>query len=182
MTTPAIATFRFPPDTCIPQAQPRAGGKVSLESPALEVMTDLAVVKAETIEPDTALAQAEKVMIHRGVRSLFVTSIFPCIEGLVTAADLIGDKPMRVVGLRQIRHQDLRVADVMTELKDLDAIDYDELKKSDVGNVVATFEKLKCTHVLVVQSAKLAGPARIRGVISVTQVERQLGKSILTLA
>jgi CBS-domain-containing membrane protein len=137
-------------------------------------MTDLAVVKAETIDPKITLPDAEQVMINRGVRALFVTSKFPCIEGLVTLSDILGEKPLKLVTSRNARHQDLIVEDVMTDLSNLDVVDYDEVKSSMVSNLVATFAKLKCTHILVVQAAKIQGPARIRGVISLTQMERQL--------
>jgi CBS domain-containing protein len=176
----ALTTFRFSEETCIQQAQPKLKSHVTLTSPALDVMTDLAVVRAETIEPKTLLTAAEKVMINRGIRSLFVTTAFPCVDGLVTAGDLLGSKPMQVMNIRQVKHHELCVEDVMTPLHDLDVLDYDELKNASVDRVVATFEKLKCTHLLVVQRARAEGPPRIRGVISITQVERQLAQNILT--
>ena len=174
MTDLALTTFRFDPDTCILQAQPKLKETVTLASSALDVMTDLAVIKAETIEPKITLTDAEKVMINRGVRALFVTSNFPCIDGLVTASDILGEKPQKLVNERNLRFQDLTVQDVMTDLPHLDVVDYDEVKNSMVADLVATFAKLKCTHILVVQAAKIQGPARIRGVISLTQLERQL--------
>lgn len=179
MNDSALDTFRFPENTCIPQAQPKVKGAVTLASPGLEVMTDLAQVKAATIDPGTTLDKAEQTMIHQGVRSLFVVSNFPCVEGLVTATDLVGEKPMRLVNQRHGRRQDLCVADVMTELSMLDALDYDELKSATVSRVIATLKKIGCSHLLVVQAATGQGAARIRGVISITQVERQLGKAIL---
>ena len=118
-------------------------------------------------------------MISRGVRALFVTTSFPCVDGLVTVADLRVDRHMPGTKLRRETSQNLCVADVMTRLSELDVIDFDELKNSYVDRVVATFEKLKCTHLLVVQRARVEGPARIRGVISVTQVARQLAKSMM---
>jgi CBS-domain-containing membrane protein len=174
MTGLPLTTFRFDPDTCIPQAQPKFKGSVTLESSALDVMTDLAVIKAETIGPQITLPEAEKVMINRGVRALFVTSNFPCIDGLITAADILGEKPLKLVTDQNVKFQNLAVADVMTDLSGLDVVDYDEVKNATVSSLVATFTKLKCTHILVVQAAKIQGPARIRGVISHTQLERQL--------
>ncbi len=179
MNESALATFRFPENTCIPQAQPKAHGAVTLASPGLEVMTDLAQVKAATIDPATPLDRAEQAMIQQGVRSLFVVSSFPCVDGLITATDLIGDKPMRLVNLRHGRRQDLCVADLMTELSMLDALDYDELKAANVSQVIATFRKIGRSHLLVVQAATAQGAARIRGVISLTQIERQLGRAIV---
>lgn len=179
MNDTPLSTFRFPENTCIPQAQPKVKGPVTLESPALEVMTDLAQVKAAMIEPQTLLDKAEKTMIEQGVRSLFVVRDFPCVEGLVTAVDLIGEKPMQIVNERRIHRHELCVADVMTELPMLDSLDYDELKASKLSRVIATFKKIGRTHLLVIQAATAQGPARIRGVISLTQIERQLGRAIL---
>lgn len=179
MNQSALSTFRFPEHTCIPQAQPRPEGPVTPESPGMQVMTDLAKVKAATVEPHTTLDQAERVMINQGVRSLFVVSNFPCVDGLVTLSDLISEKPMRLVNARNGRRQDLMVADVMTALPNLDALDYDELKRSNVGQVIATFRKLRHSHLLVVQAASSQGAARIRGVISLTQLERQLGRPVM---
>jgi len=152
---------------------------VTEQSPGIEVMTDLAIVKAATIDPHTTLDKAEKSMIHQGVRSLFVVSHFPCVDGLVTLADLSGEKMMQQINDFHIRRQDLSVDDVMTALSALDALDYDELKSSNVGQVIATFKKLKHSHLLVVQAATTESPARIRGVISLTQLERQLGHPVL---
>jgi len=184
MTASALTTFRFPADTCIPQAQPKNAAGVTLASPALDVMTDLAQVRAATIDPTTSLAKAEQTMIQQGVRSLFVVSEFPCVEGLVTAADLLGDKPMRLINQRNLHRQDLSVQDVMTRLNDLDALDYNELKDATVAEVIATFKKVVAgtTHLLVVQAATAKGPARIRGVISITQIERQLGRALIDLS
>ncbi len=178
MSTLALPTFRFPENTCIPQAQPQTMGHVTLASPGLEVMTDLALVKASTVDPATSLANAEQTMIHQGVRMLLVVSEFPCVDGLVTASDLIGDKPMRLVHERNVHHNDLCVADVMTDLSKLDALDFDDLKSSNVGQVVATFKKFGRKYLLVVQNPTQSSPARIRGVISLAQLERQLGSTL----
>jgi len=175
----ALTTYRFSEETCIQQAQPKIKNHVFMDSAALDVMTDLSVVKAETIDPKTSISSAEMVMINRGVRALFVTTNFPCVDGLVTATDLRGNKPIDQRHLQQVVHHELCVKDVMTPLSGLDIIDYDELKNAYVDRVVATFEKLKCTHLLVVQRAREEGPARIRGVISVTQLKRQLAKSLM---
>jgi hypothetical protein len=106
-------------------------------------------------------------------------SDYPCVDGLVTASDLLGDKPVRLMNQRKVHRGDLSITDVMTKLSELDALDYNELKDATVGDVVDTFKRVQHTHLLVVQLATVEGPARIRGVISVTQLERQLGRSVL---
>ena len=174
----ALPTFRLERGTSLAQAQPTDSTPVTLSSPALAVMTDLTKVKAATTHPRTTLRQAEQAMIYQGVRMLFVVTEMPLVEGLITATDLGGDKQMRVVHERHLHYDELCVADVMTELGALDAIDYAVVQAAAVGNAVATFQRLGRNHLLVVEPASGRMPGRVRGVISRSQVERQLGRSI----
>ena len=174
----ALPTFRLDRGTTLAQAQPSGNAPVTLASPALAVMTDLTQVKAATTHPRTTLRQAEQAMIYQGVRMLFVVTEMPLIEGLITATDLGGDKQMRVVHERHLHYDELSVADVMTELGALDAIDYAVVRTAAVGNAVATLQRLGRNHLLVVEAATAQTPRRVRGVISRSQVERQLGRPI----
>jgi len=174
----ALPTFRLDRGTTLAQAQPTDNAPVTLASPALAVMTDLTQVKAATTHPRTTLRQAEQAMIYQGVRMLFVVTEMPLIEGLITATDLGGDKQMRVVHERHLHYDELSVADVMTELGALDAIDYAVVRTAAVGNAVATLQRLGRNHLLVVEAATAQTPRRVRGVISRSQVERQLGRPI----
>jgi CBS domain-containing protein len=174
----ALPTFRLDRGTTLAQAQPTDNAPVTLASPALAVMTDLTQVKAATTHPRTTLRQAEQAMIYQGVRMLFVVTEMPLIEGLITATDLGGDKQMRVVHERHLHYDELSVADVMTELGALDAIDFAVVRAAAVGNAVATLQRLGRNHLLVVEAATAQTPRRVRGVISRSQVERQLGRPI----
>ncbi len=177
-TDTALPTFRLEPGLSIAQAQPQASTAVRLDSPALQVMTDLTLVKAATTHPSTSLPQAEQMMIYQGVRMLFVVSDMPSLEGLITSTDLTGDRAMRIVSERSVRHDELIVADVMTPLSMLDAIAFERMGSATVGNVIATLKRFGRNHLLVVQGATAQTPARVRGVISRAQIERQLGAPI----
>lgn len=174
----ALPTFRLEPRTTIAQANLSNSAPVTLDSPALEVMTDLTRVTAATTHPGTTLRQAEQMMIYQGVRMLFVVTDMPSIEGLITTTDLHGDKQMRVGHERNLRYDDLSVADVMTELARLDAVDYESIRTAAVGNALATLQRLGRNHLLVVEAARAQTPRRVRGVISLSQIARQLGTSI----
>jgi len=177
-TDTALPTFRLEPGISIAQAQPLASTAVRLDSPALQVMTDLTLVRAATTHPSTSLPQAEQMMIYQGVRMLFVVSDMPSLEGLITSTDLTGDRAMRIVSERSVRHDELIVADVMTPLSMLDAIGFERMGTATVGNVIATLKRFGRNHLLVVQGATAQTPARVRGVISRAQIERQLGAPI----
>ena len=45
------------------------------------------------------------MMIHQGVRLLFVVTQMPGVDGIVTAADLQGEKPLRLVSQRQVKFE-----------------------------------------------------------------------------
>ena len=170
-----LPTKRLASGTVIAQARDWQTDPVTLDSPALEVMTDLTTVKAATVGPSMTLRQAEQTMIYLGVRTLFVVSEMPAIEGLVTSTDLHGNQQMRLVQQRNIRYEELCVADVMAGLSDLDAIDYEDMKAATVGNVVATLRRHGRNHLLVSEATAGEQRRRVRGVISRTQIERQLG-------
>lgn len=164
--------------TVLAQARDRQGGPITLDSPALDVMTDLTEVRAATTSPSTTLRQAEQIMIHQGVRMLFVISDTPALQGLITSTDLHGDTQMRLVQQRNVHYDELTVADVMTRLAELDAIDLEVMKHSSVSNVIATLRRHGRNHLLVVERAQPGYASRVRGVISRTQVERQLGAPV----
>ena len=174
----SLPTFPLEPGTALAQAQPGHTRQVTLDSPAIDVMTDLTLVKAATIMPSTPLRMAEQLMIYQGVRMLFVVTEMPAIEGLITASDLHGEKQMRLVHERNARYADLTVADVMTAASTLDAIDHDRLQVSTVADVIAAIQRVGRDHLLVVQHATPQTPRRVRGVISRAQVERQVGMPI----
>lgn len=174
----ALPTRRLGPDASLIQAQPWQTAPVTLESPALAVMTDLTQVKSASTSPATTLRQAEQIMIYQGVRMLFVVNDMPALEGLITTTDLHGDRQMRIVHERGTRYDELRVLDVMTPLSMLDAIDHDRMEAATVGNVIATLKTFGRNHLLVVEGGPGAAPERVRGVISRAQIERQLGAAI----
>ena len=170
-----LPTSRIKAGTVIAQTR---DWEVTLDSPALEVLTDLTRVRAATTSPSTTLRQAEQIMINQGVRMLLVVSDMPAIEGLVTTTDLHGDTQMRLVQQRNLRYDELRVSDVMTGLAELDAIDYEIMKLATVSNVIATLRRYGRNHLLVIEGQTAETPRRVRGVISRAQIERQLGSPI----
>lgn len=174
----SLPTFRLERGTPLAQADLSNNAPVTLDSPALDVMTDLTRVKAATTHPATTLRQAEQMMIYQGVRMLFVVTVMPSIVGLITATDLGGDRQMRLIHERGLRYDELGVGDVMTEIAALDAVDYDRVRTASVGNAIATLKRLGRHHLLVVEGATSRTPRRIRGIVSRSQIERQLGMAI----
>ena len=154
-------------------AQP-ANNPVTLDSPALDVMTDLAKVAAVTIEPSASVQAANDYMIARAVRSLFVTSAEDRVLGLVTTTDILGEKPVRISHARGVRRDELVVSDVMTPIDSVVAMRIEDVRAAKVGHIVASLKQAGRHHELVAET-RPGGGLQIRGIFSASQVARQLG-------
>ncbi|HMA06421.1 MAG TPA: CBS domain-containing protein [Ramlibacter sp.] len=145
----------------------------TLESPAMLVMTDLTRVAAVVVSPATTVDEANRYMMRRGVRMLLVLDDQERLSGIVTSTDILGEKPVTLARERGVRHSEILVADVMTPASRLDAFDIRSVQGASVGHVVASLQRSRRHHALVVQDAE--GGLEVRGVISLSQIARQLG-------
>ncbi len=153
--------------------------RVTLSSPAIEVMTDLRRIPAASIDQDTSLAETNHSMILRGVRLLFVTDANRRVAGIVTASDLLGEKPTRVARERMMRHEELTARDIMVPTDDLDAVSLSDVLRFEVGHVVATLKSCGRQHTLVVEDGP-DGSRAVRGIFSASQIARQMGIPLQT--
>jgi signal-transduction protein with cAMP-binding, CBS, and nucleotidyltransferase domain len=153
---------------------------VHVNSPAIEVMTDLTRIPPATVTPQENLQQANQHMLLRGVRLLLVVEKNGRISGVVTARDLLGEKPVRVAQARNAKREELEVRDVMTNLEDMEAIKMSDVERSEVGHIVATLEACGRQHTLVVEEDREANKQTLRGIFSASQIARQLGVELTT--
>ncbi len=145
----------------------------TLDSPALRVMTDLTQIDPVVIEPQASMEAAHDMMLQRGVRLLLALDADGTLAGLITANDILGEKPLHLVHDRRIRHSDILVTDVMTPAARLDAFDWKAVQAAQVGNVVARLQQARRQHALVTQHVD--GQTLVRGIFSLSQIARQLG-------
>ena len=87
--------------------------RVGLDDPAQHVMTDFRSVAAVIILSGDTVEEAHRRMIQRGVRLLLVVDQDRRVVGVVTATDILGEKPMQVIAHRGIRREELLVRDIM---------------------------------------------------------------------
>ena len=153
-----------------------AAAKDTLESPATRVMTDLTQVDPVVIEPHATMDAAHERMVQRGVRLLLALDTDGTLAGLITANDILGEKPMHLVRDQRIRHADILVADIMTPVSRLDAFDWNAVQAARVGNIVARLQLARRQHALVTQTAN--GQTLVRGIFSLSQIARQLGEPL----
>jgi CBS domain containing-hemolysin-like protein len=154
--------------------QPSTYKPVKVDSPAIEVMTDLQQVSAATTAPDAPLSQATQTMVSRGVRLLLVTEIGGNIVGLITARDTMGERPIKHIQLHGGKHGDLKVRDCMTPIDDIEVLSMSDVLRAEVGHVVATLKSVGRQHAMVID-VDAGSNEQIRGIFSITQIGRQLG-------
>ncbi|OFZ90991.1 MAG: hypothetical protein A2V78_16325 [Betaproteobacteria bacterium RBG_16_64_18] len=154
------------------------GERVRLDSPALEVMTDLRKVPAATIDGDAPLDAANRFMIRRGVCLLLVADERRQVLGLITAADILGERPVRFAVERGVKRQDILVHDMMTPREFLEVLWYAELAGAEVGHVVATLKATGRQHALVAEPGADGAGQMVRGIFSLSQIARQLGVTL----
>jgi CBS-domain-containing membrane protein len=155
-------------------ATPPAPSTLTQESPAIEAMTDLRKVGAAAIAPDRSLVECNTAMRVRAVRLLFVEDAQRNVVGVITATDLLGEKPVRFMQERNVRHHEILVSDLMTPAEKLEALDLGEVSRSQVGQVIATLKAAGRQHTFVTD----AGGRHICGIFSVTHIARRLGADI----
>jgi signal-transduction protein with cAMP-binding, CBS, and nucleotidyltransferase domain len=153
---------------------------VTLESPAMEVMTDLIRVAAESIGPDASIEDANRVMIKRGIRLLFVIDAAKTILGIITATDILGEKPMQHIVAHGGKHDELRVDDIMTPQDRLQVLQMADVYHACVGHIVTSLKMAGRQHALVAEMSPSGDNQVIRGIFSMSQIARQLGVNIET--
>jgi len=147
--------------------------RVTPDSPALQAMTDLARVSPATIRPQAPLAGANQYMITRRVRLLLVVDERDTVLGLITATDLLGERPMQVASERSLRRDELSVADVMTPAAQVEVLALADVEASRVGHVLETLRRLGRQHALVADDQNT-----VCGIFSISQIARQLGVTL----
>lgn len=150
--------------------------RVTLDSPAAAVMTDLDRVAAVTIGPGVSIEMANQCMIAAGVRLLLVVDEKQHIVGLITATDILGEKPFKHMQRTGETFSEILVNDLMTPQEKLEILQLQEVSRARVGDIVATLKYFGRQHALVVEAA--GGAQRLRGIFSATQIGRQLGMNV----
>ena len=150
---------------------------VSLDDAAIKVMTDLNQITPFSIEPTANIEATNEKMIACGVRLLFVTDIDSNLTGIVTAKDILGEKPVMYLKEHGGKREDILVQDVMTPKSGLDVLSLNDVKRACVGDIIETLKMLGRQHTLVEEISE-SGTTIVRGIFSMAQISRQVGIAI----
>jgi len=174
-----LPSVRLQPGVAYAQPTQAVPEKVTLDDAATQVMTDLTRVTAVIILPGDTVDEAHRRMLQRGVRLLLVVDQDRKVVGLVTATDILGEKPVLAASQRGLRREEVMVRDIMTPQERLEVLNMSDVHTAKVGHIVATLRKAGRQHAVAVDS-DARGRQTVRGLFSATQIARQLGVSIQT--
>src|SRR5512146_2729442 len=114
----ALARHPFTAGTDIARPTQELPKSVTLNDPALNVMTDLRKVSVLNVSAKTTLDKANAKMIRCGV-SMLVVDDADQVCGVLTATDVLGDKPVRFLQDMGGTHADILVRDVMSVIREM---------------------------------------------------------------
>lgn len=155
-----------------------------LSDPALRLYTDLRSGAVVVVQPDDGADVTLALLIRAGVRMALVGRVRDGngeVQGLITAADLAGERATLRALERGVVHQELSVADLMTPISQWPAVEFATLSHAQVGDVVATLRAVGQRYLLVTETAMTQTPlksevpvTRLRGVFSASRIEQAL--------
>jgi CBS-domain-containing membrane protein len=145
-------------------------------------MTDFRQVVALTVAGDTPIDEALQYMVHASVRLLFALDRDSRLIGLITSTDIQGEKPIQRMAVEHAHgagsRRDILVRDIMTPVESWDALDYETVRRATVAEFIPTFKAVGRRHLLVVERSAQPGRCIVRGLISATRLERELGLTL----
>lgn len=148
--------------------------RVTAEDPAYAVMTDFRVIRAITVPAMVSIDYASQRMRANHVHLLLVVDEQNIILGLITSTDIQSERPLVAMHRLGVRRDELVVADIMTPRDRIEVIEMADVRRAQVGHVVATLKAVGRQHAMVIDRDDIGRPI-VRGLFAVSQLNAQLG-------
>jgi CBS domain-containing protein len=152
---------------------PQTGAwQVALSDPARGVMTDFHEHGLVSVRADEQIDAALDHMRHAGVRSAFVLDEpRERVLGLITAYDIMGEKPLRYAQEMLAAREDMLVRHLMESTVDWEVLRLGDVERASVAAVLDAFKRSRRTHLPVI-AEDAGGRTRLRGVFSSAKLLR----------
>lgn len=146
---------------------------ISLETPALDFLTDFKVTKPLVIESSVSAVDIKTLMIKSHVKLKFVINEDNHFIGVVSTEDLDDQKILRRTSGGFMR-DDILVTEMMRPKSELVALSFKELERASIGDVIEVLKDSGQQHCLVIDQEF----NQIRGILSASDISRMLQLSI----
>lgn len=149
---------------------------VHLGDPALEVFTDFEAIHPVTAAPQMQIDDALERMKSAGVRLLLVIDEHQHVVGLITAADIQGERPVEIAEQDRVPRAEITVEMLMAPLAQIRVLKLDNVKYAKVGDVVESLRQLQRQHVLVVDVDSATGHQTVCGLFAQSRIDKLMGQ------
>jgi CBS domain-containing protein len=161
-------------EAALPRRSVLDGRSLDPSDPAVYAITDFTRDYPMTVDAERQIDDALNDMIRLGVRALLAAKEQRLV-GLITSYDIQGERPMQFLQSSTYgRHQDIRVADIMTPWDHLWALEWQSVESARAADLLMVFEETGLTHLLVIDRDKKNSTATVRALASRARLMRQL--------
>ncbi len=147
---------------------------LTMEDPAIQVMTDFNHVRPFTTFPEVFIEDVQRKMHAKGAHLLLVIDDDESVIGLITPGDVQGEKPIQLVHDTGTPHAQLTVGMLMTPVSDIQILPINAVHGALVGHIVTTLHDLECHYLLVANVEPGTGKQSICGMFSSTKLGKHL--------
>lgn len=150
---------------------------VHLEDPALEVIVDFKKHRPATVDAEELITNALLEMRVCDEHILLVKDKSDMLVGLISSADILGARTVRVIQDKKIPRAEVKVRHVMTPRDCILALRREDLRHAKVGHLVATLREHKQMYAVIIDQAE-DGHEEVRGFISLSKMGKALGQDV----
>ncbi len=157
----------------MPTAMP--AGNIAAGDSAVHMLVDFSQRRPPSISADMGVSEARLWMKMADTTfKLVENSAGDCI-GIITIADVHGERPLSLAHRRGDSLGEIRVKDVMTPLSRLPATHYRDLCKASVGDLVNSFRSAGEQFILVLDNSESSREVTfLRGLVSAAELVDKL--------
>lgn len=167
-------TIKFSKLDTQPQSiMPDRGYKeLTLDDSAISVMNDHRLEKAPICNTKTSLENATKKMANEKTSMLFVDNSEGQIVGLISSADISGEKPIQYINETKKKRDEIKVGHLMNNIEVMPVLDIQDVLQAKIGDVLHTLDDIGSEYILV--TSQEAGETTIRGIFCARNIARSL--------
>lgn len=150
-------------------ASPEVPQNLSLISPALQFFTDFTQTQPLVIESTVSAVEVKKLMQKAHVRMKFVVDEKDHFMGIISSDELIDRRLVQKIS-EGFKRDEVPLTELMIPKKSLKALDYTEVSKATIGDVIHMLKDSGERHCLVIDRDK----NQVRGIFSASDLSRKL--------
>lgn len=150
----------------------RSNKALSLDDNAISVLSDYRLEQAPHCHNDLSLDTAMRKMQKVGTNILLVCNDAQQIIGLISSADISGEKPIQYVKDTGKKRDQIKIKHLMTNIEDIPAISTQDAISAQIGDILSTLNSVASEYILV--TTQEYNSTAIRGVFSARVIAKSL--------